>query len=151
MTYRALVVASLIPHESIWTKAVNCGWSIFFSLGKNPESWAKGLKQEDFELLCLDGTRKPVTEAQSCHLARVPNHAVFSRKDKVDFARRILFNQQVWAPVPTSYDSVPVPRAVLTPCTHTQPSSYSFSLRREPWASSSCLCLYLMPIYSVAL
>ncbi|XP_052585733.1 inhibitor of carbonic anhydrase [Peromyscus californicus insignis] len=62
--------------------------------GKNPEAWAKGLKQEDFELLCLDGTRKPVTEAQSCHLARVPNHAVFSRKDKVDFARRILFNQQ---------------------------------------------------------
>ncbi|XP_006978731.3 inhibitor of carbonic anhydrase [Peromyscus maniculatus bairdii] len=62
--------------------------------GKNPESWAKGLKQEDFELLCLDGTRKPVTEAQSCHLARVPNHAVFSRKDKVDFARRMLFNQQ---------------------------------------------------------
>ncbi|CAH6777817.1 inhibitor of carbonic anhydrase [Phodopus roborovskii] len=62
--------------------------------GKNLESWAKGLRQEDFELLCLDGTRKPVTEAQSCHLARVPNHAVFSRKDKVDFARRILFNQQ---------------------------------------------------------
>ncbi|ERE74464.1 inhibitor of carbonic anhydrase-like protein [Cricetulus griseus] len=62
--------------------------------GKNLESWAKGLRQEDFELLCLDGTRKPVTEAQSCHLARVPNHAVFSRKDKVYFTRRILFNQQ---------------------------------------------------------
>ncbi|XP_052043453.1 inhibitor of carbonic anhydrase isoform X1 [Apodemus sylvaticus] len=62
--------------------------------GKNPESWAKGLKHEDFELLCLDGTRKPVTEAQSCHLDRVPNHAVFSRKEKADFVRRILFNQQ---------------------------------------------------------
>ncbi|KAM4821346.1 inhibitor of carbonic anhydrase-like isoform 2-T2 [Thomomys bottae] len=62
--------------------------------GKNPEAWAKDLKQEDFELLCLDGTRKPVTEAQSCHLAAVPNHAVVSRKDKADFVRRILFNQQ---------------------------------------------------------
>ncbi|XP_004834308.1 inhibitor of carbonic anhydrase-like isoform X1 [Heterocephalus glaber] len=62
--------------------------------GKNPEVWAKDLKQEDFELLCLDGTRKPVTEAQSCHLAIVPNHAVISRKDKADFVRRILFNQQ---------------------------------------------------------
>ncbi|XP_005406867.1 PREDICTED: inhibitor of carbonic anhydrase-like [Chinchilla lanigera] len=62
--------------------------------GKNPEVWAKDLKQEDFELLCLDGTKKPVTEAKSCHLATVPNHAVISRKDKADFVRRILFNQQ---------------------------------------------------------
>ncbi|KAM5291853.1 inhibitor of carbonic anhydrase-like [Ctenodactylus gundi] len=62
--------------------------------GKNPEVWAKDLKEANFELLCLDGTRKPVTEAQSCHLAVVPNHAVVSRKDKADFVRRILFNQQ---------------------------------------------------------
>ncbi|XP_058408906.1 inhibitor of carbonic anhydrase-like [Diceros bicornis minor] len=62
--------------------------------GKNPEAWAKDLKKEDFQLLCLDGTRKPVTEAQSCHLARVPNHAVVSRKDNANFVRRMLFNQQ---------------------------------------------------------
>ncbi|XP_028021966.2 inhibitor of carbonic anhydrase isoform X2 [Balaenoptera acutorostrata] len=62
--------------------------------GKNPEAWAKDLKQEDFQLLCLDGTRKPVTEAQSCHLAIVPSHAVVSRKDKADFVCRMLFNQQ---------------------------------------------------------
>ncbi|XP_024899370.1 inhibitor of carbonic anhydrase-like [Pteropus alecto] len=62
--------------------------------GNNPKDWAKNLKQEDFQLLCLDGTRKPVTEARSCHLARVPSHAVVSRKDKADFVRRILFNQQ---------------------------------------------------------
>uniref|UniRef100_A0A8C9BTY3 Transferrin-like domain-containing protein n=1 Tax=Phocoena sinus TaxID=42100 RepID=A0A8C9BTY3_PHOSS len=62
--------------------------------GKNPEAWAKDLKQEDFQLLCLDGTRKPVTEAQSCHLAIAPSHAVVSRKDKADFVRRMLFNQQ---------------------------------------------------------
>uniref|UniRef100_A0A8C5KNJ3 Inhibitor of carbonic anhydrase n=1 Tax=Jaculus jaculus TaxID=51337 RepID=A0A8C5KNJ3_JACJA len=62
--------------------------------GKNPEAWAKGLKQEDFELLCLDGTRKPVTEAASCHLARVPNHAVVSRKERADYIARILINQQ---------------------------------------------------------
>ncbi|XP_036999766.2 inhibitor of carbonic anhydrase-like [Artibeus jamaicensis] len=62
--------------------------------GKNHEDWAKDLKQKDFELLCLDGTRKPVTEAQNCHLAIVPNHAVVSRKDNADFVRRMLFNQQ---------------------------------------------------------
>ncbi|ELK33166.1 Inhibitor of carbonic anhydrase [Myotis davidii] len=62
--------------------------------GKNPEDWAKDLKQKDFELLCLDGTRKSVTEAQNCHLGIVPNHAVVSRKDKADSVRRMLFNQQ---------------------------------------------------------
>ncbi|XP_012493597.1 PREDICTED: lactotransferrin [Propithecus coquereli] len=62
--------------------------------GKNTEAWAKDLKLEDFELLCLDGTRKPVTEAQSCHLAIAPNHAVVSRKDKVERLRQVLFRQQ---------------------------------------------------------
>ncbi|XP_069329604.1 lactotransferrin isoform X1 [Eulemur rufifrons] len=62
--------------------------------GKNTEAWAKDLKLEDFELLCLDGTRKPVTEAQSCHLAVAPNHAVVSRKDKVERLQEVLFEQQ---------------------------------------------------------
>ncbi|XP_077927800.1 inhibitor of carbonic anhydrase-like isoform X3 [Halichoerus grypus] len=62
--------------------------------GKNPEAWAKDLKLGDFELLCLDGTRKPVTEAWRCNLAIVPNHAVVSRKDKAAFVSRMLFNQQ---------------------------------------------------------
>ncbi|XP_007935684.1 inhibitor of carbonic anhydrase-like [Orycteropus afer afer] len=62
--------------------------------GKNTAPWAKDLKQEDFELLCLDGTRKPVTEAQSCHLAIVPSHAVVSSKEKAEFVRRVLLNQQ---------------------------------------------------------
>uniref|UniRef100_A0A8C8ZCE1 Lactotransferrin n=1 Tax=Prolemur simus TaxID=1328070 RepID=A0A8C8ZCE1_PROSS len=62
--------------------------------GKNTEAWAKDLKLEDFELLCLDGTRKPVTEAQSCHLAVAPNHAVVSRKDKVERLQEVLFKQQ---------------------------------------------------------
>ncbi|XP_030897119.1 inhibitor of carbonic anhydrase-like isoform X2 [Leptonychotes weddellii] len=62
--------------------------------GKSPEAWAKDLKLGDFELLCLDGTRKPVTEAWRCNLAIVPNHAVVSRKDKAAFVSRMLFNQQ---------------------------------------------------------
>uniref|UniRef100_I3MYZ6 Transferrin n=1 Tax=Ictidomys tridecemlineatus TaxID=43179 RepID=I3MYZ6_ICTTR len=61
--------------------------------GKNPEEWAKNLKEEDFELLCLDGTRKPVSEAKNCHLARAPNHAVVSRKDKAACVREVLRSQ----------------------------------------------------------
>ncbi|KAL1782087.1 inhibitor of carbonic anhydrase [Sigmodon hispidus] len=62
--------------------------------GKDTPDWAKDLKQEDFELLCLDGTRKPVTEAQSCHLAKVPNHAVFTRTDKKSVVTRMIFDLQ---------------------------------------------------------
>ncbi|XP_078012958.1 serotransferrin isoform X1 [Phascolarctos cinereus] len=62
--------------------------------GQNQESWAHNLKSEDFELLCLDGKRKPVTEAKDCHLAQAPNHAVVSRPDKAAFVRHILLNQQ---------------------------------------------------------
>ncbi|KAL4677951.1 hypothetical protein H8959_020625 [Pygathrix nigripes] len=62
--------------------------------GKNTEAWAKDLKLQDFELLCLDGTRKPVTEASSCHLAMAPNHAVVSRTDKVERLKQVLFDQQ---------------------------------------------------------
>uniref|UniRef100_A0A0D9RUM1 Lactotransferrin n=1 Tax=Chlorocebus sabaeus TaxID=60711 RepID=A0A0D9RUM1_CHLSB len=62
--------------------------------GKNTEAWAKDLKLNDFELLCLDGTRKPVTEARSCHLAMAPNHAVVSRTDKVERLKQVLFDQQ---------------------------------------------------------
>ncbi|KAM7064483.1 lactotransferrin [Molossus nigricans] len=62
--------------------------------GKGTEAWADGLRLEDFELLCLDGTRKSVAEAETCHLARAPSHAVVSRKDKVEHVERVLLEQQ---------------------------------------------------------
>ncbi|PNJ31814.1 LTF isoform 4, partial [Pongo abelii] len=62
--------------------------------GNNTEPWAKDLKLEDFELLCLDGKRKRVTEARSCHLAMAPNHAVVSRIDKVERLTQVLLHQQ---------------------------------------------------------
>ncbi|XP_041533181.1 lactotransferrin isoform X3 [Microtus oregoni] len=62
--------------------------------GKGTEEWARNLRLEDFELLCLDDTRKPVTEAKDCHLAIAPNHAVISRTDKVEVLQQVLFDQQ---------------------------------------------------------
>ncbi|KAM9789615.1 transferrin-a [Neosynchiropus ocellatus] len=38
-------------------------------------------KKGDYELLCLDNTRAPINEYKRCHLARVPAHAVVTRKD----------------------------------------------------------------------
>ncbi|XP_005406866.1 PREDICTED: serotransferrin [Chinchilla lanigera] len=62
--------------------------------GKNPAAWASNLKEEDFELLCPDGSRKPVDQYETCHLARAPNHAVVTRKDKAAYVRKVLIAQQ---------------------------------------------------------
>uniref|UniRef100_A0A8C4L4M5 Transferrin n=1 Tax=Equus asinus asinus TaxID=83772 RepID=A0A8C4L4M5_EQUAS len=62
--------------------------------GRNPDDWAKDLKSGNFQLLCPDGTRKAVTEYESCNLAEAPNHAVVSRKEKAACVREELHNQQ---------------------------------------------------------
>lgn len=91
-----------------------------------------------------------MTEAQSCHLAAVPSHAVVSRKDKADFVRRMLFNQQVWEfnPHPPNERSGP-----LQSCTDTlQRNPVPFlpgqwaSLLEEPQMSNLDLSVYCPPI-----
>ncbi|XP_026138871.1 serotransferrin-1-like [Carassius auratus] len=50
--------------------------------GKGP-AWARGLKSEDFELICpeLPDTTVKYTEFDRCNLAKVPAHAVITRED----------------------------------------------------------------------
>ena len=81
------------PSEGVLIKAL--ADAPFLNLGKNDEPWAKNLQKENFALLCKDGNRKSVDEAESCHLARAPNHAVVSRKDKATCVEKILNEQQV--------------------------------------------------------
>ncbi|XP_071607746.1 ovotransferrin-like [Heliangelus exortis] len=38
-------------------------------------------EKDEYELLCLDGSRQPVDNYKSCHWARVPAHAVMARDD----------------------------------------------------------------------
>ncbi|XP_075125694.1 saxiphilin-like [Leptodactylus fuscus] len=62
--------------------------------GKNPAPWAKDLKSSDFELLCPDGSRAPVTDEKKCNLLGVPLQAVLTREDSVGKVVRITLNQQ---------------------------------------------------------
>ncbi|KAL0593135.1 Serotransferrin [Plecturocebus cupreus] len=43
------------------------------------ENLANKADRDQYELLCLDNTRKPVDEYKDCHLARVPSHTVVAR------------------------------------------------------------------------
>nr|UZF13197.1 saxiphilin [Rhinella marina] len=62
--------------------------------GNNPALWAKDLKSTDFELLCLDGSRAPVTDYKNCNLPGNPNLSVVSREENVNDVVRIFLNQQ---------------------------------------------------------
>uniref|UniRef100_A0AAY4ACE3 Serotransferrin n=1 Tax=Denticeps clupeoides TaxID=299321 RepID=A0AAY4ACE3_9TELE len=61
--------------------------------GKGDVAFVKHLtipqgEKQDYKLLCKDGTTKSIDEYKTCHLAKVPAHAVVSRKDP-DMANRI--------------------------------------------------------------
>ncbi|XP_064021130.1 serotransferrin isoform X2 [Pogoniulus pusillus] len=62
--------------------------------GKNKEDWAKGLKMDQFELLCTDGRRQNVMAYRDCHLAKVPTHAVITRPEKAKKVRELLERQE---------------------------------------------------------
>ncbi|XP_010138359.1 PREDICTED: ovotransferrin-like [Buceros rhinoceros silvestris] len=62
--------------------------------GRNKEDWAKNLKMDQFELLCIDGGRANVMDYRTCHLAKVPTHAVITHPDNAQKVRDLLDKQE---------------------------------------------------------
>lgn len=49
------------------------------ALGLSSSGWSEGWTSSDFELLCADGRRAPLSEWQNCNLGVVPPNAVMTR------------------------------------------------------------------------
>ncbi|CAN2390116.1 Transferrin [Pristimantis euphronides] len=63
--------------------------------GKNSAFWAKDLKSTDFELLCPDGSRAPVSDHKKCKFGSTGLHqTIISREDNLNDVIKILLNQQ---------------------------------------------------------
>lgn len=67
-----------------------------------PENLPNKADQNEYELLCLNNTRKPVDAFKDCHLARIPSHAVVARSvdGKEDLIWELLQKAQVSIPLP---------------------------------------------------
>lgn len=53
-------------------------WYVWWT-GLNTSGWAEGWLPLDFELLCSDGSRAPLTEWKTCNLGAVPPNIVMTR------------------------------------------------------------------------
>ncbi|NXV51890.1 TRFE protein, partial [Uria aalge] len=62
--------------------------------GKNKEDWAKDLKMDEFVLLCPDGRRANIMDYSTCHLAKVPTHAVVAPPKKAKKVSEMLQRQE---------------------------------------------------------
>ncbi|XP_030838586.1 melanotransferrin [Strongylocentrotus purpuratus] len=67
--------------------------------GNGAEDWSTNLNSADYELLCADNTRMPITAWETCNLAKVPSHAVVTSSTKTtaqkqEIARLLLDGQE---------------------------------------------------------
>lgn len=69
--------------------------ALFFLIKGNGPEWARGVNSNDYQLICPGKDPMPLSEYMSCHLAKVPAHAVVTRPEIRDNVVRILQDQQV--------------------------------------------------------
>ncbi len=67
---------------------------------RNPNYWARNLRELDFELLCPDGRRQNVANWTNCYLGRVPSNVVVTASYTTENQRmnmwRLLKHGQVY-------------------------------------------------------
>ncbi|KAF7231798.1 hypothetical protein EG68_03894 [Paragonimus skrjabini miyazakii] len=70
--------------------------------GRNPDYWARNLREDDYELLCSDGRREDVDKWSTCNLARIPSNVVVtasykSENERTNMWRMLQYGQDYYS------------------------------------------------------
>ncbi|CAH8540764.1 unnamed protein product [Dicrocoelium dendriticum] len=70
--------------------------------GRNPDYWARNLREDDYELLCTDGRRSEVNKWVTCNLGRIPSNAVVtasykSENERTNMWRMLQYGQDYYS------------------------------------------------------
>ncbi|KER32159.1 hypothetical protein T265_01774 [Opisthorchis viverrini] len=70
--------------------------------GRNPDYWARNLREDDYELLCADGRRANIDQWATCNLARIPSSVVVtasykSENERTNMWRLLQYGQEYYS------------------------------------------------------
>lgn len=65
--------------------------------GRNMDFWARNKIEDDFELLCKDGSRDEVTNFAKCHLAQVSTNAIVTSQHKPHYYKEAYVKLFIYA------------------------------------------------------
>ncbi|KAF6773077.1 hypothetical protein AHF37_07694, partial [Paragonimus kellicotti] len=70
--------------------------------GRNPDYWARNLREDDYELLCSDGRREDVDKWSTCNLARISSNVVVtasykSENERTNMWRMLQYGQDYYS------------------------------------------------------
>ncbi|KAA0185776.1 Family S60 non-peptidase ue (S60 family) [Fasciolopsis buskii] len=70
--------------------------------GRNPNYWARNLREDDYEILCPDGRRAEVDQWATCNLAKIPSNVVVtasykSENERTNMWRLLQYGQEYYS------------------------------------------------------
>ncbi|KAM3181454.1 hypothetical protein ACTXT7_014354 [Hymenolepis weldensis] len=106
---------------------------------RNPDYWARNLREDDFELLCPDGRRQNVRDWHNCNLGKVPANTIITASHKTENERLNMWRLLQYGQVYYGDDWNPIFRMFGSEFGHRDLifSDLTESLTLIPWAEQN--------------